>query len=177
MSLDVETGSGSPDSNSYVSLSDASDYASDHGLTFPASPAGPAEAALIRATAAIDATYRARFPGQRTNGRSQSLEWPRKYAGDAAGEPIADDEIPQEIINATIEAAVRELALPNSMMPDLERGGQIKSIQAGSVAIEYGGNATARTAFTLIDGILSSLISTGTSGLFATTWGQGANCG
>lgn len=158
MALVVEDGTGKTDADSYCSLSDAVAYAAARGLTFPASPAGPAEAALIRATAAIDATYRARFPGQRTSGRAQSLEWPRKYAGDAAGEPIADDEIPQEIMNAVCEAAIRELAAPNSMMPDLERGGQIKSIQAGSVAIEYGGNATARTAFTLIDGILAGLL-------------------
>lgn len=168
MALVVEDGTGKEDADSYVELADAVAYAAARGLTFPASPAGPAEAALIRATAAIDATYRARFPGQRTNGRAQSLEWPRKYAGDAAGEPIADDEIPQEVINATCEAAVRELSSPNSMMPDLERGGQIKSLQAGSVAIEYGSNATAQTTFSLIDGILSSLIGGGNGGLFAT---------
>lgn len=158
MALVVEDGSGIDGANSYVSVSDASSYAVARGLTFPTSPASTAEAALIRATAAIDATYRSRFPGQRVSGRDQALEWPRKYAGDAEGNPIAEDEIPQEIINATIEAAVRELAEPNSMMPDLERGGQVKSIKAGSVAIEYGGNATARTAFTLIDGILAGLL-------------------
>lgn len=158
MSLNVETGTGDADSDAYVSVADCATYATARGLTFPTSPAGPAEAAIIRATAAIDAMYRARFPGQRLNGRTQALEWPRKYASDAEGNPIAEDEIPQEVINATCEAAVRELAAPNSMMPDLERGGQIKSIKAGSVAIEYGGNATARTAFTLIDGILAGLL-------------------
>lgn len=168
MALVVEDGSGIPGANTYVSLNDAVAYASARGLMFPASPAGPAEEALIRATAAIDATYRARFPGQRTNGRAQSLEWPRKYAGDAAGEPIADDEIPLEVINATIEAAIRELASPNSMLPDLERGGQIKSLKAGSVAIEYGGNATARTSFTLIDGILAGLLGAPSPSFIAT---------
>lgn len=168
MSLNVEDGTGKSNADSYVALADAVTYASARGLTFPASPAGPAEAALIRATAAIDATYRSRFPGQRLDGRGQALEWPRKYAGDAEGNPIAQNEIPQEIITATIEAAVRELASPNSMMPDLERGGQIKTLQAGSVQIEYGSNATAQTTFSLIDGILSSLIGGGTSGLFAT---------
>jgi hypothetical protein len=158
MSLVVEDGTGKENADSYVELADAVTYANARGLTFPASPAGPAEAALIRATAAIDATYRARFPGEKTNGRSQSLCWPRKYAGDAEGNPIAEDEIPQEVINATIEAAVRELASPNSMMPDLERGGAIQRLKAGSVEIEYGGNATARTAFTLIDGILAGLL-------------------
>lgn len=166
MTLNVEDGTGKSDSDAYASLDDAAAYASARGLTFPASPAGPAEAAIIRATAAIDATYRARFPGQRTNGRAQSLEWPRKCAGDAEGNPIGSDEIPQEIISATIEAAVRELASPNSMLPDLERGGGIRSLQAGSVRIEYGANASAQTVYSIIDGLLSGLIG-GSNGMFA----------
>lgn len=160
MALNVETGAGAGTSDAYVSVADCATYATARGLTFPTSPAGPAEAAIIRATAAIDAMYRARFSGQRLNGRAQALEWPRKYASDAEGNPIAEDEIPQEIINATCEAAVRELATPNSMLPDLERGGGIRSLKAGSVAIEYAGNASARTTFTAIDGILSGLLGT-----------------
>lgn len=160
MSLNVETGTGAGNSDAYVSVEDCSAYATARGLTFPTSPAGPAEAAIIRATAAIDAMYRARFPGQRLNGRAQALEWPRKYASDAEGNPIGEDEIPQEVINAVCEAAVRELATPNSMMPDLERGGAIQRLKAGSVEIEYSGNASARTAFTAIDGILSGLLGT-----------------
>ena len=160
MSLNVETGTGAGNSDAYVSVEDCAAYATARGLTFPTSPVGPAEAAIIRATAAIDAMYRARFPGQRLNGRAQALEFPRKYASDAEGNPIAEDEIPQEIINATCEAAVRELATPNSMLPDIERGGGIRSLKAGSVAIEYAGNASARTTFTAIDGILSGLLGT-----------------
>lgn len=169
MAVVVEDGSGVEGANSYVSLADAVSYATARGLTFPASPAGPAEAALIRATAAIDATYRSRFPGQRVSGRDQALEWPRKYAGDAEGNPIAANEIPQEVVNAVCEAAVRELDQPGVMLPDLERGGQIKSIKAGSVAIEYGANATAETVFSLIDRLLAGLIGQETSGLFGST--------
>jgi hypothetical protein len=158
MTIVVEDGSGKSDANSYVSVADASDYAAARGLTFTTSPSGSAEAALIRGTAAIDAAYRSRFPGQRANGRTQALEWPRKYAGDAEGNPIGSDEIPQEVINATIEAAVREMASPNSMMPDLERGGAIKEIQAGSVDITYADGAPVATSFQLIEGILSGLL-------------------
>ena len=160
MALNVEDGSGKSDADAYVSVADCATYVTARGLTFPTSPVGPAEAAIIRATAAIDAMYRARFPGQRTNGRAQALEWPRKYASDAEGNPIGENEIPQEIVNATCEAAVRELATPNSMMPDLERGGAIQRFKAGSVEVEYSGSASARTAFTAIDGILSSLLGT-----------------
>lgn len=78
--LIVEDGSGLANAESYVSASDAASYAADRGLTFPASPADKAEAALRRATAYIDNTYRTRFPGQRKksacrlwNGRVSAL--------------------------------------------------------------------------------------------------------
>jgi hypothetical protein len=73
--------------------------------------------------------------------------------------------VPIEIVHATIEAAVRELATPGSLAPDLERGGAIKSLRAGSVGIEYMGNAPAETIFTLIDGILSGLLGSRSSSL------------
>lgn len=159
MAIVVEDGTGDPDANSYVSVADAAAYATLHGLTFSASPDVGNAAALIRATAAIDARYGASFPGYRTAGRDQGLQWPRAAAYDIGGWLIADDEIPIEIINATIEAAVRELASPNSMLPDLERGGRIQSLQAGSVGITYESSASAQTSFTLIDGILENILS------------------
>ena len=158
MSIVVEDGSGVAGANSYVAVDDCKAYCDARGLTFSASPTAEGEQALIRATQAIDAMYGARYPGYRTNGRDQSLQWPRAEATDAEGEEIADDEIPQEIIDATCEAAVRELATPGSMMPDLERGGRIQSLQAGSVAITYGSNAEAVTTFQTIDGVLAGLL-------------------
>lgn len=168
----VEDGTGIASADSYVSLNDAIEYCSDHGLTFSSSPSTLGEAALIRATAAIDARYGGSFPGYRKSGRDQGLQWPRAAAYDSEGWLIADDEVPVEVINATIEAAVRELASPNSMMPDLERGGHIQSLRAGSVGITYASNASARTTFTLIDGILSNVLNgSGSSGggLFGST--------
>lgn len=159
MTLIVEDGTGLANADAYVSLDDCVAYATARGLTFPSSPADAAEQAIIRATSAIDAMYRSRFPGQRLNGRAQALEWPRKNAYDAAGETVESDAVPVEIVSATCEAAIRELATPGSMMPDLERGGGIRSLKAGSVAIEYSGNASALTTYTTINGILSGLLS------------------
>lgn len=158
MTIIVEDGTAPADANAYVSVDDCAAYCDARGLTFGTSPTTAGEEAIIRATAAIDARYRGRFPGYRTNGRGQSLEWPRTGALDAEYQPIGGDEIPVEIIHATCEAAVREIAEPGSMMPDLERGGGVKRLKAGSVEIEYGSNATAQTTFTLIDGILSPLL-------------------
>jgi len=160
--LVVETGTGASDSESYVSVSDAASYAAARGLTFPTSPEAPAEQALRRATTWLDAAYRASFPGARTNGRSQPLQWPRTEAYDRDGEEIASDEIPVEIINATIEAAVRELASPGSLSPDVTPAETTKRMKAGSVEIEYfepsSPSTDQRPIVSVVDDILSGLL-------------------
>lgn len=155
MAIVVEDGTGLSAANSYLSETDLGTYTDDRAVTLAS---GDAEAALIRATAALDAIYRSRFPGYRTHGRSQGLEWPRTAAYDTDWYPIANNEIPVEIKNALCEMAVRELIEPGSMMPDLERGGQIQALQAGSVRIDYGASASAKTVFQLIDGIMANIL-------------------
>lgn len=161
--MEVEDGSGVPDADSYVTLDEAITYCADRGLTFSSSPSSLGEAALIRASKAIDLRYAGAFPGDRKTGRTQGLQWPRSGAYDVGGWLIPDDEVPIEIVQATIEAAVREFAVPNSMMPDLERGGQIQSIRAGSVGVTYSATASAKTTYTLIDSLLINIL-TGVGG-------------
>lgn len=156
--LVVETGANVSGANGYVTMEACATYAAARGLTFGDSPSTSGEQAIIRATAALDSIYRHALPGYKTNGRSQNLEWPRTAAYDREGLLIATTEIPTEVIQATCEMAVRELATPNSMMPDLERGGAIKSIRAGSVSIDYGANAASQTTYTIIDGLMTSLL-------------------
>jgi hypothetical protein len=158
MALTVEDGSGVAGADSYISVADAETYCTARGLTFATGTTDNKEAALRRATVALDAMYRTRFPGYRTNARSQVFEWPRQAAFDMEENVIASNEIPIEVKNAVCEMAVRELAEAGSMMPDLERGGHIQSLRAGSVGIEFGNNALATTTFQLIDGILASLL-------------------
>jgi hypothetical protein len=167
MTLVVEDGTGVALANAYVTLDEVSEYAAARGLTFPTSPSTDGEAAIVRATAAIDAMYRGRFSGYRTHGRLQALAWPRSTSYDAEALVLDGDEIPIEIKQATCEAAVRELASPGAMTPDLERGGSIRRLKAGSVEIEYGGNASAHTVFTTIDGILAALLSSSSTSTFS----------
>lgn len=115
-------------------------------------------AALVRATTYIDATYRASFLGYKTDRRDQELEWPRTNAWDAAGEELATDEVPVEIENATYEGAIRELATPGSLDPDVKAGGGvIKRVKAGSVEVEYASTGTVQATYRRIDGILAGL--------------------
>lgn len=161
MTIVVEDGTGLPNANSYVSEADADAYATDRGHTDWVDSAEDKEAALIRATAAIDAIYGYKFSGWRVNGRDQALEWPRTGAYDREENVVVDDSVPVEVEHATVEAAIRELASPGSMMPDLERGGDIRRLKAGSVEVEYAATAAATTTRQIIDGILAPLFGTG----------------
>lgn len=158
MALIVETGSGASDSESYVSVADCAAYASNRGLSFPTTDVGACEAALRKGAAWIDARYGRRYPGLRQYGREQRLEWPRSGASDAGGWAIDANVVPHEVIEATCEAAIRELSDPGTLSPDLERGGAIKRLAAGSVEIEYADSASAVTLFRRVDEAMAGLL-------------------
>lgn len=161
MALVVEDGTGLPDAESYASVEGAAAYAADHGLTFPASDTAGTESALRRATAWIDGAYGPRFPGQRKNGRGQALQWPQVGGVDAYGAEIPEDEVPTEIVRATIEAAVRELANPGALSPDVNPSSVIKSASvSGAVSVTYADVDPDgfRAVVGVIDDILSGLL-------------------
>ncbi len=176
MSLIVETGLGVAGADSYVATVDCAEYAGLRGLTFGSDMT--ADAALRRATSYIDNTYRDRFPGYRTFRRAQPLEWPRTNAYYTYATPpgpvpvyavayaffpydlVPPTSVPPEIITATCEAAIRELAEPGVLLPDLERGGAVSSLKAGSVGVKYAPGASANTAFQAVEAALSALIGT-----------------
>lgn len=159
MAIDVEDGNGLADSVSYLSAAEFKEYADARGMSYEGKSDDEIEQALIRGTSWLDSTFRSRWPGVRLNGRAQALAWPRSGATDADGEEIAEDEIPAEVLDATAEAAYRELNEPGSLSPDLERGGAIRRLKAGSVEVEYATTASALTTFSAIDGILAGLLS------------------
>lgn len=153
--------------DTYLSVADAVAYAAKVGGSFSGDTAAQ-EAALVRATAWIDATYRSRFPGKRASGRDQALEWPRAEAKDAEGEDIGTDEIPQEIEDATAEAAIREIASPGSLSPDVTPGQQKTLVQVEGIRWDsnaIGGAAAQKPVLHVVDGILASLIGSGTGRL------------
>src|SRR5882672_4506976 len=154
MALIVEDGSGLSNADSYVSAADCNTYAVNMGLAFSLSDAAAADAALRRATQFIDNRYRFRFAGYRLKWRgrvdAQALEWPRYGATDVWGYFIGPNTMPVELIKGTCEGAVRELAKPGILMPDLKRGGAVKRYKADTVEIEYGDNASPSTVFETI---------------------------
>lgn len=146
MALIVEDGTMVSGADSYFSLADGAAYAALRGLTFPSSGTA-AEQAARRGSTYIDWAFNSRFPGRRRGGRNQSFEWPRVYASDAFptdgvlydtfGTAIPEDEVPTEVKNAAIEAAVRELASPNSLLPDFTASAVKKRVRVGDLEVEY----------------------------------------
>jgi hypothetical protein len=63
------------------------------------------QAALTTGSDYVD-SFRSRYPGKKTGGRSQEREWPRTDASDKSGEEIASDEVPVEVEYATYEGAL-----------------------------------------------------------------------
>jgi hypothetical protein len=168
----VEDGSGVATANSYLNVADWKVYADNQGWDYSAFTDPQITTALIRAAKAIDAWLN--WFGVRAYGRNQGLQWPRKSGSIVNGEFVADpylatvvdregiaipvNEIPLAIKSAQSEAAWRELQSPGSMQPDLERGGSIKRVKAGSVEIEYADSASAGTNFNSISALLDTLI-------------------
>lgn len=136
--LVVETGAGLPNADSYASIDTADAYLSNYGyVTWDAATDDMKSAALRRGTQYVDLTYGARWRGTRKNGRGQALDWPRFGATDCDGVPVPDDAVPLEIVNATIEAARRENANPNSLFPDSVPTKVQKRVQIGALEVEY----------------------------------------
>lgn len=166
MALIVEDGTGKPDAESYVSVAGAGAYAAARGLIFPIAT-GPeiasAEQALRRATEWLDAKYGGRFGGTWAV-TGQGLAWPR-FDAVYRGAFIPITTIPLQIVAATVQAAVRELASAGSLSPDVTPGKIKKRVKVeGAVEVEYAvgsaGVASQTPVVSIIDGILAGLIAT-----------------
>jgi hypothetical protein len=164
VTLVVEDGTGKPDANSYASINTADTYHSDRGNVAWAAATGDKSAALIRATQYIEGKYRGRWPGVRLRFPSfiaasevQALSWPRYGALDFEGFPILPNQIHAALVNATCEAALREVVSVGSLTPDLTSS-NIKTERAGDTENEYFPGYGLPPHVTVIDGILAPIL-------------------
>ena len=112
MSLEIETGTGNANADSYVSRQEFLDYClaqyaqvvEDEALT---------DTSLRRAASYMDSLI---WKGTKTNGRNQALAWPRSGVV-CDGNTIPEDEIPREVKAAQFEFARAELAAPGVLSP------------------------------------------------------------
>ncbi len=160
MSLICEDGSGKSDSESYISVADASNYHTVRGNTAWAALTTDAlrEAALRRATDYMRQAYRSRWQGYKVN-EDQALDWPR-YNVVVEGYAIDSDIVPTEIKNACAELALRASAA--DLNPDLTQG--VLSEQVGSIQVTYDKASPQFTRYRAIDAILSPYLKAGGGG-------------
>lgn len=157
--LVIEDGSIVADANSYVTYDYVDEYHELRGNSaWAAGSVLDKQYAIIRATQAIDSMYKEKWLGQQTEYGTQELEWPRQDV-EVNGIELDDDLIPKNLKKAVADAALKELLSPNSLMPDLERGGEIKRVKADTVEVEYMQGANSSTVYTAFDGLLADLIS------------------
>jgi hypothetical protein len=160
MTLIVEDGSIVTGAESYISVSDASNYHTVRGNTAWAALTTDAlrEAALRRATDYMRQAYRSRWQGYKVN-EEQALDWPR-YDVEVEGYAVDSDIVPTEVKNACAELALRASAA--DLNPDLTQG--VLSEQVGSIQVTYDKASPQFTRYRAIDALLSPYLKAGGGG-------------
>ena len=137
MALNIETGTGSPTAQSYAAVVDLEAFAAARGIELPAALQDK-ERLLLNA---MDFLESLRYAGARMT-REQALSWPRKNVT-VDGFALADDEIPREIKEAQIQAAVDSMTVP--LMPTAAaatKGAVLETSVEGAVSIKYAAPST-----------------------------------
>lgn len=124
----------------YGTKEDFAVYVEARGKELPVTADDAAlEAALLVASEWLDGTYNNLFTGHKTDGFTQAREWPRSsaYTNTYPQYNFATNEIPDRVINATYEAAYREINTPGSLLVDYKPS-KYKSVSiSGALSVDY----------------------------------------
>lgn len=167
MALIVEDGSAKVDSESYISVADASTYLTNRGYTAFTGLATDTlrESSLRKATDYMVQVYRLRWKGVRKTA-TQALDWPRafvprddfEYSGLNGYTTIGgnyyfpDDEVPAEVANACALLAERS-ASGDDLAPDIDR--ETKREKVGPIEVEYTDYGVPYVQFRAVDNLLA----------------------
>jgi hypothetical protein len=135
MALDVETGVGLPDAESYASVETADAYHQARGNAAWTGDDAAKEAALRRSTEYLDGLYRTRWLGQPAT-PGQGLAWPRASVR-APGGFLPSDALPKALVRACCEVALRELQTPGGLTPDIFPGERVVSETVDVLEVQY----------------------------------------
>ena len=115
------------------------------------------EAALIRASFALDGMYGSKWPGYKSYS-TQALDWPRDQAYDIDGYDL--DSVPAGVVNALYEAALLELTTAGVLTTSLDRGGAIQQEVVGPLSTTYFSGASTTTKYRVVSQYLARIIPT-----------------
>lgn len=164
MALIVENGTGLTNAESYLTVQEAADYTAkwyddpDLGTVNDAR----IERALRRATRFVDSYD---FFGWRAH-KDQALGWPRAWVGWVDGQLIDTETVPDKIIQATAEAAIRDIK-GDALFPDHEGGTirrEMKQVGDLRKETEFAGARTAGKKFEAIKALLKPYLQSGPNG-------------
>lgn len=180
MALVIEDGTGLANSNSYVSVVEATAYAAARGISLPAEEA-KVEALLTQAMDYLE-SLRAKYQGRKTwpqpgmdagHPHAQALQWPRTGVVLDCSYKLPDNVIPQELKQAQMQAAV-EVANGLSLLPSSD-GRAVKKEKVDVIETEYmtaeesGGGAVGVPSFAALDALLEPLFDPCGGGFFLRT--------
>jgi hypothetical protein len=150
-SLIVEDGTGMTNSNSYVTLEYARDFAEAMNLTLPTVDAD-LTVALLGAMPYIESRP---YQGQRASA-TQALSWPRRLVT-ADGYPVAPTVVPEGVKRAQVTAAAMGFG-GSDLMPTVG-GALVTKEKVGPIETEYSDKyASGEVVFTSIDNYLLPFI-------------------
>ena len=142
----VEDGTGKADSNSYITESGLTAYATDRGISFSVSTA----VLLIQA---MDFIEQQSFKGDKLTG-AQALVWPRGNVS-LDGYAVATDSIPKLLADALCEVA---MAIDVGSNPLATIGRAVKREKIDVIEVEYMDKAADQPWLTAAHAKLSKLI-------------------
>lgn len=138
-------------------------YCEARGKTVPASWTDDViSEGLLVASEFVDGRYGSSYPGNKAGGRSQARLWPRIGASDVNGDPIAFDEIPLEVENATYEATFIHRTTPGSLYVNFTPNKYKQASVTGAVSVTYATfnyASEAQPQFATIDAIIAPVLS------------------
>jgi hypothetical protein len=160
MSIVVETGTGASNSETYISVADASTYHTARGNAAWAALASDTvrEQALRKATGYMVATYRNRWQGTRKV-EDQALCWPR-YSVVVEGYLVDDDIVPEIVKRACAELALKAAA--EDLAPDLEQVTISQTV--GPIRTDYDRYSPQWKRYRAIDAMLLPYLKSGGAG-------------
>ncbi len=159
MALIVEDGSIVAGANTYVTVSGADDYFDlyvDSRWTATAATDAKKEAAIYKGMRYLEGLN---WKGTTVSGmETQPLQWPRQDVKDRDDVAVSEDVVPDQVVWALCEAAVRSLHSDNQLQPDLYRGGKVSAERVSTISRAYQRNAPSGTTITVIEDILFGLL-------------------
>lgn len=155
MPLTVETGSGLPLADAYVSIAGFKAHCDAMGHDYSPFTDAEIETRIRVAADYIDTSFR--FKGTRLT-EAQEREFPRDDLSDWSG--MAVTGVPKRVVKANVELAFK--GLTEALFTDLDRGGRVTSESVGPISVSYAPDAPAGKSFTVAVNLLKPYLREGT---------------